>query len=372
MDSGDVFKEEKIAEELDPDHITVTSGVFEVPIDEDGTISLANIRAQLPGASGLWFPSDDKHRRRIVRYDKKDNKLLPPDGRWTDRTYNMSSKIFEMGFASVIASTSGFMGEKELERYEVASRLLHKSVESVSKLMKQESEAAQQSVPKVRSASISSQMDLFRKASETKLGALTPLVRTKRSLSDHSLPIIAQPEIIQKEVLVDQNREKGISCMKATIANRGAKVLELQNRCQDHETTLKEKNKEIADLKKRLEKKEQEFEFLTLPSEGFGDTRVAQEFQKIRKQLDDTKWKREKLENTVHALHQFALIMKKEAEMAKQKAGFDQNFKLFLTQDKDTAGGERVDEKVKRFEKDLDVARDNLYRQAEEIEHFKW
>jgi len=48
--------------------VLITSGTFEIPSEPDGLLSLAAVRAQLPGASGLWYWSNDQTVKKAVQY----------------------------------------------------------------------------------------------------------------------------------------------------------------------------------------------------------------------------------------------------------------------------------------------------------------
>lgn len=57
---------------------------IEVPTEDDGTLSVATVAAQYPGATGLKYRLDDH-----VRAIKNSNgKLYPPEGGWNDSIYN--------------------------------------------------------------------------------------------------------------------------------------------------------------------------------------------------------------------------------------------------------------------------------------------
>lgn len=305
------------------------------------------------------------------------------------------------------------MGEKELERFESASRMFQKSLESISQLSALSSEDAQSTSKSKKTSKTSSEKD----SEVVKISSISTSSADydilSRSESDLSFKKEDQSGI-KKSSKTEKTDESSqvVDLLRQELMDRNAKMKKLENKCKANELKCEEKCKEVDDLKKQLEKQSKEFDLISVPIEGFGDSKVLHELNATRKQVDDAKWKcgeleaalthksrealalydwkreaentinrlqsehascngrREKLEATVHALHQFALIMKKEAELAKQQAGIDPNLNLFLTHE--TRKSEQSNETLKRMEQDLDVARDNLYRQTEEMENYKW
>ena len=57
--------------------------VIEVPAEDDGTISVATVSAQYPGATGLKYRSDGHVRAVKIA----DGKLYPPEGGWGESIY---------------------------------------------------------------------------------------------------------------------------------------------------------------------------------------------------------------------------------------------------------------------------------------------
>lgn len=359
-------------------YATVTSGVFEIPIESDGTLSLASIRAQLPGASGLWYWSNDGKLKKAIRYIRESNKLLPPydEAGWGDKTYNVSYSTF----------LQPSVQKEDIERYEIASRLLQDSIMSMTRLTQQQPEVITSQARKVKVA-------------------YAPKESVLNGGSDQG----AEQADVESEFISDLQTQNKM--LEEKTSDQALKITELQNKYQDSIKNLASKNTEIETLKTNLEKTKKDFELLAAPSEGFGDPRFSQDIASLKKQLDDLKWKygeiegalqsksresaalhewkreaentinrlqsehescanrREKLEATVHALHQFALIMKREADMAKKRAGIDMSHRMFI--DDDIISAERQ-EKIYHLEKDLDVTRDNLHRQTEEINNVRW